>query len=161
MSTSFLRLFHFARCFGHPRQALRTTCLYRDNFYNLPSFKLFSPPYHKKKKLKTVITYFLKFFLFISFSPWAQPGLKTFRSFHIYPIVWEPSPLGGGRTGHGCGREPPQLLAIKAALDARQGLRGLPTAPILGGAEGGLQGGSAKRAYYGEGSGVERPRGKR
>ena len=69
--------------------------------------------------------------------------------------------MGGGRTGHGCGRQPLQVGAGKAALAARTGLQGLPTAPILGGAEGGLQGGSAKRAYYGEGSGVERPRAKR
>ena len=61
--------------------------------------------------------------------------------------IWEPTPLGGGRTGNGCGRQPPQLLAIKAALDARQELWGLPTAPISGGAEGGLQGGSAKKTY--------------
>ena len=79
----------------------------------------------------------------------------------LFNLIGEPAPLGGGRTGNGYGREPPQLLAIKAALDARQGLRGLPTAPTLGGAEGGLQGGSAIKAFHGEGSGVERPRGKR
>ena len=63
--------------------------------------------------------------------------------------------------GNGCGRQPPQGRADKAAFAARPSLRGLPTAPILGGAEGGLQGGSAKRAFHGEGSGVERPRAKR
>ena len=61
--------------------------------------------------------------------------------------IWEPAPFGGGRTGHGCGRQPPQLLAIKAALDARQGLWGLPTAPILGGAEGDFKQGSAKKTF--------------
>ena len=69
--------------------------------------------------------------------------------------------MGGGRTGHGCGRQPLQGRAVKAAFAARPSLQGLPTAPILGGAEGGLQGGSAKRAYHGEGSGVESPRAKR
>ena len=81
--------------------------------------------------------------------------------YQLFQAVWEPTPLGGGRTGHGCGRQPPKLLADKAALAARQGLWGLPTAPILGGAEGGFWHGCAKKAYHGEGSGVESPRGKR
>ena len=55
--------------------------------------------------------------------------------------------MGGGRTGNGCGRQPLQVWAVKAAFAARPGLQGLPTAPILGGAEGGLQGGSAKKTY--------------
>lgn len=58
-------------------------------------------------------------------------------------FVWEPTPFGGGRTGNGCGRQPLQIWAGKAALDARPGLQGLPTAPILGGAEGACKGGSA------------------
>ena len=63
------------------------------------------------------------------------------------PIVGEPAPLGGGRMGYGCRRQPLQVGADKAALAARTGLHGLPTAPILGGAEGGLQGGSAIKAF--------------
>ena len=62
-------------------------------------------------------------------------------------FVWEPAPLGGGRTGYGCRRQPLQVGADKAALAARTGLQGLPPAPILGGAEGGLQGGSATKAF--------------
>ena len=61
--------------------------------------------------------------------------------------IWEPTPFGGGRTGNGCGRQPLRGGADKAAFAARPGLQGLPTAPILGGAEGGLQGGSAKKAF--------------
>ena len=62
-------------------------------------------------------------------------------------FVWEPTPFGGGRTGNGCRRQPLQIWAGKAALDARPGLQGLPTAPILGGAEGACKGGSAKKAF--------------
>ena len=55
--------------------------------------------------------------------------------------------MGGGRTGHGCGRQPLRGRADIAALAARPSPQGLPTAPILGGAEGGLQGGSAKKTF--------------
>ena len=61
--------------------------------------------------------------------------------------IWEPTPLGGGRTGNGCWRQPLQVWADKAAFAARPGLQGLPTAPISGGAEGGLEQGSAKKAF--------------
>ena len=70
--------------------------------------------------------------------------------------IWEPTPLGGGRTGNGCGRQPLQVWADKAAFAARPGLQGLPTAPISGGAEGGLQGGSAKKTYVPPNYGGER-----
>ena len=69
--------------------------------------------------------------------------------------------MGGGRTGYGCSQNPLQVGAEIAPLGARPGLQGVLAAPNLGGAEGGLQGGSACRAYYGEGLGVERPQGKR
>ena len=61
----------------HPRYEHRAPSPIRDNFFIGLFFKLFLPPYHKKKKLKTVLTYFLKFFLFISFSPWVQPSLSN------------------------------------------------------------------------------------
>ena len=80
----------------------------------------------------------------------AEGGLQggsARKTFQFGTFVWEPAPLGGGRTGHGCGRQPLQVWADKAALAARPGLQGLPTAPILGGAEGGLQGGSATKAF--------------
>ena len=67
-----------------------------------------------------------------------QGGSASFGTF-----VWEPTPFGGGRTGHGCGRQPLQVGAGKAALAARTGLQGLPTAP-KGGAAGGQ---CAKKAF--------------
>ena len=70
--------------------------------------------------------------------------------------IWEPAPLGGGRTGHGCGRAPLQIWAGKAALAARTGLQGLPPAPILGGAEGDFKQGSAKRTIVPPNYGGER-----
>ena len=60
----------------HPSRHPET---YIDSFFVPWFFRLLSPIYHKKKKLKTVLTDFLNFFLFISFSPLAQPGVKTFR----------------------------------------------------------------------------------
>ena len=62
----------------HPSRRPNTTI---DSFFVPWFFRLLSPIYHKKKKLKTVLTYFLKFFLFISISPWAQPSVMTFRLF--------------------------------------------------------------------------------
>ena len=75
---------------SHPWTHLDTTI---DSFFAPWFFRLFLPSYHKKKKLKTVLTYFLKFFLFISFSPWAQPGVKTFR------ILKEKAPFRGWGVG--------------------------------------------------------------
>ena len=42
-------------------------------------FRFFFPIYHEKKKLKTVPTYLIKFFLFISSSPWAQTSLSNLQ----------------------------------------------------------------------------------
>ena len=68
-----------------------------DNFLLPWLFRLFSPIYHEKKKLKTVLTYLIKFFLFISFSPWAQPSLSNFKG------LKEKAPFRGWGVGkRGC-----------------------------------------------------------
>ena len=50
-----------------------------DSFFTPWFFRLFLPSYHDKKKLKTVLTYLIKFFLIISISPWAQPSLRNLQ----------------------------------------------------------------------------------
>ena len=60
----------------HPFRCPDTTI---DSFFVLWFFRLFLPSYHDKKKLKTVLTYLIKFFLIISISPWAQPSLSNLQ----------------------------------------------------------------------------------
>ena len=62
----------------HPFRCPDTTI---DSFFVPCLFRLLSPIYHEKKKLKTVLTYLFKFFLFISSSPWAQPSLSNLQEF--------------------------------------------------------------------------------
>ena len=58
---------------------LCSTDTFINNFLLLWFFRFFSPIYHEKKKLKTVPTYLIKFFLFISSSPWAQTSLSNLQ----------------------------------------------------------------------------------
>ena len=60
----------------HPFRCPDTTI---DSFFVLWFFRLLLPSYHDKKKLKTVLTYLIKFFLIISISPWAQPSLSNLQ----------------------------------------------------------------------------------
>ena len=50
-----------------------------NNFLLLWFFRFFSPIYHEKKKLKTVPTYLIKFFLFISSFSLAQTSLSNLQ----------------------------------------------------------------------------------
>ena len=52
---------------------------------------------------------------------------------------WEPTPWGEG-AWDGCSRQPLPVWTEKRRFAARPDWQGLPTAPNLGGAEGGLQG---------------------
>ena len=60
----------------HPFRCPDTTI---DSFFVLWFFRLLLRSYHDKKKLKTVLTYLIKFFLIISISPWAQPSLSNLQ----------------------------------------------------------------------------------
>ena len=60
----------------HPFRCPDTTI---DSFFVLWFFRLLLPSYHDKKKLKTVLTFLIKFFLIISISPWAQPSLSNLQ----------------------------------------------------------------------------------
>ena len=60
----------------HPFRCPDTTI---DSFFVPWFFRMLLPSYHDKKKLKTVLTYFIKFFLIISSSPWAQPSLSNLQ----------------------------------------------------------------------------------
>ena len=60
----------------HPFRCPDTTI---DSFFVPWFFRLLLPSYHDKKKLKTVLTYLIKFFLIISISPWAQPSLSNLQ----------------------------------------------------------------------------------
>ena len=60
----------------HPFRCPDTTI---DSFFLPWFFRLLLPSYHDKKKLKTVLTYLIKFFLIISISPWAQPSLSNLQ----------------------------------------------------------------------------------
>ena len=60
----------------HPFRCPDTTI---DSFFVLSFFRLLLPSYHDKKKLKSVLTYLIKFFLIISISPWAQTTLSNLQ----------------------------------------------------------------------------------
>ena len=64
-----------------------------NNFLLLWFFRFFSPIYHEKKKLKTVLTYLIKFFLFISSFSLAQTTLSNLQEFK------EKSPFRGWGVG--------------------------------------------------------------
>lgn len=96
---------------SHPRSCHAKTI---DSFFGPWFFKLLSPIYHKKKKLKTVLTYFLKFFLFIFISPWTQPGANTFR-----PLK-EKAPFRGWGVGERVCSGLSAALSLWIALDGRK-----------------------------------------
>ena len=61
----------------HPLRSPDTTI---NSFFVPWFFRLFLPSYHDKKKLKTVLTYLIKFFLIISSFLWAQPSLSNLQA---------------------------------------------------------------------------------
>ena len=60
----------------HPFRCPDTTI---DSFFVTWFFRLLLPSYHDKKKLNTVSTYLIKFFLIISNSAWAQTSLSNLQ----------------------------------------------------------------------------------
>ena len=60
----------------HPFRCPDTTI---DSFFVPWFFRLLLPSYHDKKKLNTVSTYLIKFFLIISNSAWAQTSLSNLQ----------------------------------------------------------------------------------
>ena len=78
----------------HP---LRSPDKFINNFLLPWFFRFFLPSYHDKKKLKTVLTYLIKFFLIISIFPWAQPSLSNLQA------LKEKAPFRGWGVGlRGC-----------------------------------------------------------